>query len=135
MEEVNSGSYPENYKTQNSVKKDHIPYHPEPDYTKPAFKIPPQVREDLFIRLRLLYGEAEAKQWMPELERILKVHHAHKPQEMIEADKTFDPKERFTEKDMILITYGDLIRGEEYSPLATLYKFVPAHPSLLSLFL
>jgi len=64
---------------------------------------------------------------MPELERILKVHHAHKPQEMIEAEENFDPTKRFTEKDMILITYGDLVRGQERSPLATLHKFVDTY--------
>jgi sucrose phosphorylase len=105
----------------------HIPYFDEPDYARPPLEIPTEVREDLFIRLRFLYGEAAAKQWMPELERILKVHCAHKPQEMVEAEKNFDPKDRFTEKDMILITYGDLVHGEEHSPLATLYKFVDTH--------
>jgi sucrose phosphorylase len=64
---------------------------------------------------------------MPELERILRMHHAHKPPEMIEAEREYDPKERFTEKDMILITYGDLIRAEGLSPLATLHQFVQTH--------
>ena len=34
------------------------------------------------------------------------------------------PEERFTEKDLILITYGDLLHGGEESPLATLHKIV-----------
>ena len=127
MEEVSSGNFPGGGKSQISNQINHIPYYDEPDYTRPPLEVPPDVREDLFVRLRFLYGEAEAKQWMPELERILKVHHAHKPQEMIEAEKIFDPKERFTEKDMMLITYGDLVHGEEHSPLATLYKFVDTH--------
>ncbi len=127
MEEVSSGNFPGGSKSQTSNQINHIPYYDEPDYTRPPLEVPPDVRADLFVRLRFLYGEAEAKQWMPELERILKVHHAHKPQEMIEAEKIFDPKERFTEKDMILITYGDLVHGEEHSPLATLYKFVDTH--------
>jgi sucrose phosphorylase len=99
-------------------------YNPEPDYTRPLFEVPGEARERMFSRLRFLYGEDKARDFMPELERILKVHHAHKPQEMIEAEKDFDPKERFTEKDMALITYGDIIRGEGRSPLATLHKFV-----------
>jgi glycosidase len=127
MEEVSSGNLPGCSNPEKSGKIYRIPYFDEPDYTRPPFEIPPEVREDLFTRLRFLYGEAEAKQWMPELERILKVHYAHKPQEMTEAEKDFDPKERFTEKDMILITYGDLVHGEEHSPLATLYKFVDTH--------
>jgi sucrose phosphorylase len=78
-------------------------------------------------RLRFLYGEAAAGTCMPELERILKVHCAHKPLQMIESEKDFDPTERFTQKDMVLITYGDLIRGKGRSPLATLHEFVNTH--------
>jgi sucrose phosphorylase len=78
----------------------------------------------MFTRLRFLYGEDKAKATLPELERILRVHHAHKPPDLVEAEKTLDPKERFTEKDMVLITYGDLIEGDEHSPLATLHRFV-----------
>jgi len=75
-------------------------------------------------RLRFLYGEAEAAKFMPELERILRVHYAHKTQEMIDQEKGFDPQNRFTERDMILITYGDLLRAEGRSPLACLDKFM-----------
>ncbi len=38
-------------------------------------------------------------------------------------EKGFDPSERFTEKDVILITYGDLLKGPERSPLRNLAKF------------
>ncbi len=107
------------------IKRAHIRYDTDPDFSKPLFKISPEARERMLGRLSLLYGEAEAEKWIPELERILKVHYAHKPQELIEAEKDYDPKERFTEKDMVLITYGDLIRGEEGElPLVTLHKFV-----------
>jgi sucrose phosphorylase len=127
MEEVMSWNNRGDNKLEKSSQMEHIPYYQEPDYTKSLFEIHSEVREDLFTRLRLLYGEREAKKWMPELERILRVHCAHKPQEMMEAEKDFDPTERFTEKDLVLITYGDLVRGEEHSPLATLYKFVNTH--------
>ena len=99
-------------------------YDLEPDYTRPLFEIPPAAREQMFNRLRFLYGEDEAEATMPELERLLKVHYAHKPQEMIEAEKQCDPKERFTEKDIILITYGDLLLGDGDSPLTTLHNLV-----------
>jgi len=101
-----------------------LPYREDPDYTKPLLEIPAEARDGMFTRLRFLYGEDKARQAMPELERILKVHHAHKSQELVEAEKDFDPKERFTEKDMVLITYGDMVEGEEPSPLASLHKFV-----------
>jgi len=112
------------YENKDSMTITRIRYNPEPDFTKPLLEIPPEARERMVSRLSLLYGEAEAEKWMPELERILKVHHAHKPKELIEAEKDFDPKERFTEKDMVFITYGDMIQGEGASPLAVLHKFV-----------
>ena len=99
-------------------------YDLETDYSRPLFELPPEARERMLNRLRFLYGEDEAKTTMPELERILRVFYAHKPQEMIDAEKDFDPRERFTEKDMILITYGDLLLAEEDSPLTTLHKVV-----------
>ncbi len=99
-------------------------YNQEPDYERPLFEIPPAAREQMFNRLRFLYGEDQAKATIPELERLLKVHYAHKTPEMIEAEKKFDSKERFTEKDLILITYGDVLQGGEESPLVTLHKIV-----------
>lgn len=124
MEELNSNK---NRETSNLTKPSELNcmlHNPEPDYTRPIFEIPPEARERMFNRLRFLYGEDEAKAYMPELERTLRVYYAHKPQKMIEAERDFDPKERFTERDIILITYGDLIRGEESHPLATLHKVV-----------
>jgi sucrose phosphorylase len=99
-------------------------YNAEPDYQRPLFEIPPEARERMFNRLRFLYGEDQAESTMPELERLLTVHYAHKPQEMINAEKDCDPEERFTEKDISLITYGDLLLADEDSPLATLHKVV-----------
>ena len=105
-------------------KSSRIPYREDPDYTKPLLEIPVEAREQMLARLRFLYGQDKARRAMPELERILRVHHAHKSQELIEAEKGFDAKERFTERDMVLITYGDMVEGEEHSPLASLHKFV-----------
>jgi glucosylglycerate phosphorylase len=99
-------------------------YDPEPDYTRPLYEIPSEMRKRMRNRLRFLYGEKAADKYMPELERILRVHHAHKPPEMIEKEKGYDPKERFSEKDMILITYGDIVKGPEPTPLAMLHNFV-----------
>ena len=73
----------------------------------------------MYNRLLVLYNESVARATMFELERILMVFYAHKSQRLIEIDKNFDPTERFTQKGVILITYGDLLRGKESSPLAT----------------
>lgn len=100
-----------------------IAHNEEPDYSRPVLKIPSETRDRIFARLAFIYGETVAKAYMPELERIIDVYYAHKALEMIEIESGLDPEERFTEKDIILITYGDLLRGEERSPLATLAKF------------
>jgi hypothetical protein len=61
---------------------------------------------------------------MPELERVLKVHNAYKSTEIIEQEQNFQPYNRFTEKDVILITYGDLLISKDCSPLKTLSDFL-----------
>jgi len=61
--------------------------------------------------------------YMPKLERICRVYYAYRTKEVIESTKSFDPKERFMEEDVILITFGDLIRENNVSPLETLSKF------------
>jgi len=73
--------------------------------------------------LNFLYGESVANAYMRELERMLAAYYAHKTQALIEREKGLDPEERFTQKDVILITYGDLLRGKERTPLADLAKF------------
>ena len=99
-------------------------YDPYPDYTRPLYEIPPSTRERMGMRLAFLYGKRQADKYILELERILKVHYAHKPFEMLEKEKNYDPKERFSEKDMILITYGDIVKGDGDTPLSALHNFV-----------
>jgi len=123
----NSGDYPGRKKADRSIKRTHIPYNKDLDFSKPLLEIPSDARERMLSRLTFLYGESEAKKWMPELERILKVHHAFKPQELIDAEKEYDPRERFTERDMVLITYGDSIKGEKGETLETLHRFIQTH--------
>jgi len=69
MKNLNLRKY---FKTTKSI------HNKEPDYTRPPLKIPPQDRERMFGRLKYLYGNSDAKDYMIELERILKVYHAHK---------------------------------------------------------
>src|SRR5690606_32508772 len=49
---------------------------------------------------------------------------AYKPDELIEAEKFFDTGQRFSEKDIVLITYGDLLRSEGKTPLSALNAFL-----------
>ncbi|MBF2022199.1 MAG: sugar phosphorylase [Hydrococcus sp. C42_A2020_068] len=101
-----------------------IPHNSKPDFTRPLLEISAQERQRILARLSFLYGETEAKRWMPELERILKVYYAYKHQEAIAAEREFDRSNRFTERDLILITYGDLLRSNSRSPLVTLERFI-----------
>ena len=105
------------FKTTKSI------HNQEPDYTRPPLKIRPEDRERMFGRLKYLYGNSAATDYMIELERILKVYYAHKSLKLIKNEKSFEPAERFTEGDVILITYGDLIHGDDQSPLAILAEF------------
>jgi sucrose phosphorylase len=127
MDKKDFQDHPEGSTPAKPPKRIHIPYLADPDFSKPLFKIPPEAWERMFARLTFLYGEAEAKQWMPELERIIKVHHAHKPQALIDAEKNYDPTERFTEQDMVLITYGDAVKGARGSTLAALHRFIQTY--------
>lgn len=95
-------------------------YRLQPDFTRPLLEVPADLADRMRKRLAFLYGEDEVEPIWRELERILRVHQAHATDEIIAAEKTFDPIERFTERDVVLITYGDLILSEDRSPLKTL---------------
>ncbi|MDZ7638563.1 MAG: sugar phosphorylase [Bryobacterales bacterium] len=96
------------------------PYLEKPDYTKALLSIPEQARDRLIATLGTLYGEEKAQRCVPEVERILQVHAAHKPEELLETERHFDGIDRFTQRDVVAITYGDLIHSPGTPPLATL---------------
>ena len=102
-------------------------HNPEPDYTKPLLELTEEQKAQLYKRLKFIYGKEKADEYLPELERILKVYYAHKPDELKEREKHFIPEERFTQKDIILITYGDLIMGGDDTPLKALEKFCDSY--------
>ena len=101
-------------------KQTHIAYSPEPDFDRPPLSIPTAIRTKLLARLESLYGATQARACLPELERLLKVHDAYKPAQLVDNDRAFVPGERFTQEDMLLITYGDLIQNHSPSSLHTL---------------
>ena len=96
----------------------------EPDYTRPLLELSPKQRQDIMRKLVFLYGKERAEACFEELERIMRVYYAHKTPEMLETERAFDPAERFTEKDVILITYGDLITSPQKKPLRALSDFL-----------
>jgi len=101
-------------------------YAQQPDFTRPLLKLPRAKNQRLFERLAFLYGERVARRVSRELVRLLRVHHAHKTDSLIEAEKGFDPAGRFSERDMILIAYADMVRTQRRPPLAALAGFLQA---------
>src|SRR5688572_13313551 len=84
-------------------------YLTQPDYARPALQIPPAHRERIIAKLTVLYGELDAKAYYWEVERLIQVHHAHKPVEMLRDEAEFDARDRFTQEDVGAMTYGDVI--------------------------
>ncbi len=95
-------------------------YRLEPDYTRPLIEIPPDAQERIRDKLAILYGSDAADEVYAGVERLIKVHYAHHTPELIELERRFDPTQRFSEKDIILITYGDMVVSEDRRPLQTL---------------
>jgi glycosidase len=105
---------------KNKKKFDPVNFHLlTPDYNQPIFRIKPDLKKHLVEKLESLYGSEKAISCYQELERIIQVYYAYKAPEMIEWESGFNPINRFTEKDVILITYGDLVKDPHQSPLQT----------------
>ncbi|HSR14537.1 MAG TPA: alpha-amylase family glycosyl hydrolase [Gemmatimonadales bacterium] len=103
-----------------------LDYLPEPDFTRPLIEVTEERQARLLERLRLLYGESTAAATVPELIRLLKVHCAHKPAALVEAEQAFRRGDHFSEKDMMLITYGDMVRAQNRTGLSALGEFLAA---------
>jgi sucrose phosphorylase len=96
----------------------------EPDYSRPLLAVTEAQRERLLGILTVMYGAEIAAQHYVELERLMRVYHAHKPAALLELDASFVPAERFSERDVILITYGDLLTTPGKQPLKVLAGFL-----------
>ena len=79
MKNSKSSGYSGSYEGEILSQCMRMPYHAQPDYSRPLLEIPGKARERMMGRLRFLYGEAAVEEYMSELERILRVHYAHKP--------------------------------------------------------
>jgi sucrose phosphorylase len=103
-----------------------LSYKPEPDFARPRAVVPEAVERRLRARVAFLYGPEREEAVYREIERLVKVHLAHATPELRDTETDFDPRQRFTERDTILITYGDLITSETRAPLRTLADFTQA---------
>ncbi len=92
----------------------------EADFNRPPFRIKAKFRDSLMGKLLKLYGKRKAEGILPEFERIVRVYYAYKTEKMINWEKDFSAEDRFTQKDAVLITYGDLVKDRIEKPLETL---------------
>ncbi len=107
----------------------------KPDYSRDLLEIPPEEKNRIRRKLECLYGTEKAGRCLPELERLMQVYHAHKPDEMFAMEENFNPRERFTQDDIILITYGDLFRDHNGSrPLNLLGDIMQNYRGLSRIF-
>lgn len=95
-------------------------YLDRPDYTQPLLSLSAEARQRLLTALTVLYGEEKASACLPEVERILQVHCAHKTPAILDRELCFSAIDRFTERDVVAITYGDLIHSPGQPPLVAL---------------
>ena len=98
----------------------HLPF---PDYTRPVLRVPEAARTRMLEKLTRIYGESTGQAAYAEIERLMKVYYAHKRPDLTAFEKNYRPEARFSEKDVILITYGDMIQGGDSAPLSELCRF------------
>jgi len=99
----------------------------EPDFSRPELSIPDAARERISSLLGDLYGEEGAARAYGELERILRSYWATKTDSERKRDAGFDARDRFSERDIFLITYPDFIRSQGKSPLRALSDFLDVY--------
>jgi sucrose phosphorylase len=97
---------------------------PAPDYELPPLEVSPAQRDRLLVLLTRIYGRQTAEACYPEVWRMMRVYWAHKTPEMRAAEGRFEASARFDERDVVLITYGDLLASPGRRPLEALGDFV-----------
>jgi sucrose phosphorylase len=98
----------------------------EPDFSRPPEPLSEAERKRLRARLERLYAGEVVEGALSELERLIRLHRAHKTDALREAEQAFDRRERFSEKDLMLVTYGDMVRAQGRSGLAALGELLAA---------
>ena len=77
----------------------------------------------ILSKLIFLYGPEQGHVAFGELERIMSRFLRQKPSKLKRQDAAFKPIDRFTEKDVVLITYPDTVFEPNDVPLSTLKRF------------
>ncbi len=74
-------------------------------------------------KLVFLYGKERGTAAFEKIQRKINAFRKKKPKRVRYKDAHFDPKNRFTQRDSILITYADSIQQPRIKPLRTLCRF------------
>lgn len=98
-------------------------YRTNPDYMGAIVGLSENQRAKVDERIARLYGEDRVEQISDEIDRLVKVHNAHKTDDIRRREADLNGT-RFTERDIVLITYGDLIVSKNQTPLQALSSFV-----------
>lgn len=104
-----------------------IPYYDDPDFSTIPPDLNAEQRQRILDKLLVLYPEIIARNALEEVVRLIRVHRSHRPPELVEEEAHADPAARFSEQDMMLITYGDMVRAEEETGLSALNAFLAAY--------
>lgn len=92
-------------------------YYTEPDFSRPLYRVNKTTREKILSYITELYGKRKAGSLIKEIERVMSVFYAHKTDMLLDWERRTDVQKRFSEKDVILITYGDIVIGSKQKPL------------------
>ncbi|MCU0246746.1 MAG: alpha-amylase family glycosyl hydrolase [Bryobacter sp.] len=97
------------------------PYQDSADFGTPPPSLSPEERTGLRERLEQIYGADFPAGVLVELERLIRVHHAHRPPDHPSPGRA---ARNFSHRDLILITYGDMVRSQNLTGLAALNEFL-----------
>ena len=90
------------------------------------FALPEQLEQRLLDHLAFLYGAERAPALLERLRAILAQFRQRNPQ-FLAVEECPPPRERLTERDAILITYGDQVTEPGKPPLQTLAEVLEKH--------
>ncbi|MBN2457501.1 sugar phosphorylase [Candidatus Woesearchaeota archaeon] len=84
-------------------------------------------KKSMLSKLSYLYGEKSAKETYDKIEGKIRDFRSKKPRWLNYRDAHFNPVDRFTEKDSVLIVYPDMLRDKNRLPLQVLLEFSREH--------
>lgn len=79
--------------------------------------------KSIALKLRYIYGEEKGKETFEKIQRKMLDFSKKKPTKLKYRDAYYQPLDRFTQKDAVLITYPDSFQATDSPPLQVLRRF------------